>query len=118
MTSSANGNGDIPNSRAAVPASTATKRFSGDYFCMKAGDRWPSLPHGFNDQISSIRVFHGALVQVFENGGFTGRRLRVDHDVDSLVRARLPGDPAKSWNDRISAIAVYLPRDVWDQGHP
>ena len=92
--------------------------FSGDYFCMKAGDRWPSLPRGFNDQISSIRVFHGALVQVFENGGFTGRRLRVDHDVDSLVRARLPGDPAKSWNDRISAIAVYLPRDVWDQGHP
>jgi hypothetical protein len=92
--------------------------FQGDYFCMKAGDRWPSLPRGFNDQISSIRIFHGALVQVFENGGFTGRRLRIDHDVDSLLRARLPGDPGKSWNDRISAIAVYLPRDIWDQGHP
>jgi hypothetical protein len=92
--------------------------FSGDYFCMRAGDRWPGMPRGFNDQISSIRVFGGALVQGFENGDFGGRRMRVDHDVDNLIRFRLPGDEAKSWNDRISALAVFSPRDDWDRQHP
>ncbi len=92
--------------------------FSGDYFCMRAGDRWPRMPRGFNDQISSIRVFGGALVQGFENGDYGGRRMRVDHDVDNLMRFRLPGDPAKSWNDRISALAVFNPRDDWDRQHP
>jgi hypothetical protein len=92
--------------------------FSGDYFCMRAGERWPSMPPGFNDRISSIRVFGGAVVQGFENGDFSGRRMRVDRDVDSLIRFRLPGDPAKSWNDRISALAVFNPRDDWDRQHP
>lgn len=92
--------------------------FHGDYFCMRAGDRWPSLPHGFNDQISSIRVFGGALVQIFENGDFGGRHARIARDVDTLMRFRLPGDQAKSWNDRISAIAVFQMRDDWDRQHP
>ena len=92
--------------------------FQGDYFCLRAGERWPALPHGFNDRISSIRVFGGALVQIFENSNFGGRRLRIDNDVDTLMRYRLPGDRAKSWNDRLSAIAVYNPRDDWDRQHP
>jgi hypothetical protein len=91
--------------------------FSGQYFCLRAGDRWPTMPPGFNDRISSVRVFGGALVQIFENGNFDGRRLRVDHDVDTLARYRLPGDQSKSWNDRISSIAVFNPRDDWDRGH-
>ena len=37
---------------------------------------------------------------------------------DNLMRFRLPGDPAKSWNDRISALAVFNPRDDWDRQHP
>ena len=92
--------------------------FNGDYFCMRAGDRWPSMPHGFNDQISSIRLFGGAVVQIFENGDFGGRHARIRHDVDTLMRFRLPSDPAKSWNDRISAIAVFQMRDDWDRQHP
>jgi hypothetical protein len=92
--------------------------FNGDYFCMQAGDRWPSLPRGFNDRISSIRTFGGALVQLFDNEQFRGRHVRINRDVDSLLRLRLPEDPRKSWNDRVSAIAVYRPRDPWDQQHP
>lgn len=92
--------------------------FNGEYFCMNAGDRWPSMPRGFNDRISSIRLFGGSLVQLFENSNFGGRRMRVDHDVDNLIRYRLPGDRAKSWNDRISAIAVFRERDDWDRQHP
>jgi hypothetical protein len=92
--------------------------FEGDYFCLRAGERWPSMPPGFNDRISSIRVMGGAVVQLFEDSNFGGRRLRIDDDVDSLVRFRLPGDPGKSWNDRVSAIAVFNPRDDWDRQHP
>lgn len=91
--------------------------FNGESFCLNPGDRWPTMPRGFNDRISSIRVFGGALVQLFENGNYSGRRLRVDHDVDNLMRYRLPGDRVKSWNDRVSAIAVFRPRDDWDRQH-
>jgi hypothetical protein len=91
--------------------------FNGEYFCLRAGDRWPTMPSGFNDRISSVRLFGGSLVQIFENGNYGGRRARFDHDVDNLERMRLPGDPIKSWNDRVSAIAVFNARDAWDRQH-
>jgi hypothetical protein len=89
--------------------------FNGDYFCMRVGERWPALPHGFNDTISSIRVFGGARVRIFNDHDFGGISTRIDHDVDSLLRYRIPENPAKSWNDRISSIAVIGDRDEWDR---
>src|SRR5450755_1484939 len=41
--------------------------FRGDYFCLQVGERWPSLPAGFNDKISSIQVFRGGRVRLFNN---------------------------------------------------
>ncbi len=92
--------------------------FSGDYFCLKLGERWPSLPPGFNDKITSIRVFSGARVRIFQDGNFQGNGLRIDNDVDTLARIRLRENPSKTWNDRISSIAVYRDHDDWDQRHP
>jgi hypothetical protein len=92
--------------------------FSGEYFCLKVGERWPAMPRGFNDQISSIRVFRGARVRIFNNDNFGGMNVRINHSVDSLIRIRMPQDLSKSWNDRISSIAVYLDHDDWDRGHP
>jgi hypothetical protein len=92
--------------------------FRGDYFCLKLGERWPSMPPGFNDKISSIRIFRDARVRVFQDSEFRGRSLRLDHNVDNLKEIRLPDNPAKSWNDRISAIAVHGDRDEWDRNHP
>jgi hypothetical protein len=92
--------------------------FRGDYFCLKLGERWPSMPAGFNDKISSIRIFRDARVRVFQDSEFRGRSLRLDHDVDNLKEIRLPDNPSKSWNDRISAIAVHGDRDEWDRNHP
>ena len=92
--------------------------FRGDYFCLKVGERWPNMPPGFNDKISTIRVFNGARVRVFQDADFRGRSLRIDHDVDNLKEIRLPDNPSKSWNDRISAIAVHGDRDEWDRNHP
>ena len=92
--------------------------FNGDYFCLKVNERWPNMPGGFNDKISSIRVFNGARVRVFQDSDFRGRSLRIDHDIDNLKEIRLPDNPSKSWNDRISAIAVHRDRDEWDRNHP
>jgi Beta/Gamma crystallin len=92
--------------------------YRGDYFCLKLGERWPSMPHGFNDKISSIRIFRDARVRVFQDSDFRGRSLRLDHDVDNLKEIRLPDNPSKSWNDRISSIAVHRDRDDWDRNHP
>jgi hypothetical protein len=91
--------------------------FSGDYFCLKVGERWPVMPPGFNDKITSIRVFNGARVRLFQVGNFQGNSLRVDNDVDTLVRFRLRENPSKTWNDRASSIAVYQDHDDFDRGH-
>ena len=90
---------------------------------MKEGDRWPSLPPGFNDTVSSIRVFNGSRVRVFNDGNFGSISLMIDRDVNDLSRFRLPENPDKSWNDRISSIAVFRDHDEWerhdrDQGNP
>lgn len=92
--------------------------FSGDYFCLKVGERWPSMPAGFNDRISSIRIFRGARVRIFSDSNFNGDDLRIDQSIDSLAQIRLPRNPSKSWNDRISSIAVYHDQDSWDTNHP
>jgi hypothetical protein len=88
--------------------------FAGDYFCLKVGDRWPSLPSGFNDRISSIRVFNGARLRVFNDGNFRGISLLIDGDVDDLRRVGLPDNPYKTWNDRISSLAVFREHDEWE----
>ncbi|MGC1463622.1 MAG: peptidase inhibitor family I36 protein [Terracidiphilus sp.] len=85
--------------------------FNGDYFCMRRGDRWPSMPRGFNDSISSIRVFGGARVRLFNDDNFQGATAMTDHDVDNLQHWRLRDDPSRSWNDRVSSILVIGDED-------
>ncbi len=93
------------------------ERFRGDFFCLKNGERWPSLPPGFNDRISSIRVFGGARLRLFNNDNFGGISILLDRDVASLRDIRMPDNPSKSWNDRISSIAVFGDRDEWGERH-
>lgn len=93
------------------------ERFRGNFFCMKVGDRWASLPPGFNDRITSIRVFGGARVRVFNDVNFNGISAMLDRDVASLRNFRLPENPNKSWNDRITSIAVFRDRDEWGGRH-
>jgi hypothetical protein len=95
--------------------------FRGDYFCLKDGERWPSMPPGFNDVISSIRVFGGARLRIFADDNFNGISALIDRDVIDLGRFRIPEDPGRSWNDRISSIAVFRDHDQWerrDRGQP
>lgn len=89
--------------------------FRGNYFCLKEGDRWPSLPVGFNDRITSIRVFNGARLRVFNDDNFGGISALINHDVYDLRGFRIPEFPDKSWNDRISSIAVFREHDDWER---
>jgi hypothetical protein len=80
--------------------------FSGDYFCMNSGMSYDSLPPGFNDRITSIRIFGPAEVTIFNDSGFRGVNGSSRDSVQDLRYWRLPTDPNRSWNDRVSSIQV------------
>ncbi len=80
--------------------------FRGDYFCMERGMSFESLPPGFNDRISSVRIFRGAEVSIFNDSGFRGVNAATRESIPDLRYWRLPTDPSRSWNDRISSIQV------------
>jgi hypothetical protein len=73
--------------------------FHGEYFCVPRGASYESVPNGFNDQISSIRILSAAGVLIFVDRDFGGRLARVTSDVPDLRRG--------VWNDKISSIRVY-----------
>lgn len=72
--------------------------FRGQYFCAPRGATFAALPRGFNDRISSIRVFGGADVRVFQNDNFRGRSTEIRSDA-----ANLRGD----WRDNVSSVRVF-----------
>lgn len=80
--------------------------FSGEYFCMRRGENYESLPAGFNDRISSIQIMGHSRVILFNDDDFRGINLRLKRSVDSLKRFRKQDDPRKTWNDRVSSIRV------------
>lgn len=81
--------------------------FQGDYFCMRHGESFPNLPRGFNDSISSIRVFPGAQVELFVDNNFTRPMGRVRQDVPDLANRRLRDQPNRTWANQISSIRVF-----------
>lgn len=79
--------------------------FGGDYFCMARGESFRALPSGFNDRISSVRVFGGTRVSVFQDNDFRGAGARFNRDTADLHDTRVR-DSDRSWNDRISSVQV------------
>ena len=71
--------------------------FRGQYFCVARGASYDSLPRGFNDRISSVRIIN-AEVRLFQNDNFRGR----SRDVRSNLR-----DLRGSWRDTVSSIRVF-----------
>jgi hypothetical protein len=82
------------------------------------GESWNVMPPGFNDRISPIRLFSGAQVRVFNDSNFRGVNARIPRDVIDLSRFRIPDNPSKNWNNRVSSISVYRANDAWDRSHP
>jgi len=71
--------------------------FHGRSFCVPRGATYTSLPSGFNDRISSIRVF-GSEVRIFQDRNFTGRSKEVRKDMKDL---------RGEWHDTVSSIRVF-----------
>ena len=90
----------VPNQGACFYEDT---NFRGNYFCVRQGDRLPSLPSGMADKISSLRIFGSAEVTVFRDANMRGRSGRFIDDVRNLKN--------EGWNDQISSIDVTLGRD-------
>jgi hypothetical protein len=81
-----------------------TAPFRGNHFCVRAGDRLSALPGDFGDNISSIRIFGGARVRIFNDRNFSGGSAMVPGDIGDL--RQLPFRGGHTWNNRISSIAV------------
>jgi len=71
--------------------------FRGQYFCVPRGGTYASLPNGFNDRISSVRVF-GASVQIYDDRDFRGHSTEIRRD---------NGDLKGRWRDTVSSIRVF-----------
>jgi len=72
--------------------------FSGEYFCVRAGDDLSAVPRDMNDEISSLRVIGRVEVFVFKDVRFQGRSSRFENDIRNLKR--------EGWDDAISSIRV------------
>jgi hypothetical protein len=87
--------------RGAVPHEGACfyedSNFRGQYFCAPRGATYTALPRGFNDKISSIRVF-GSEVRIFQNRNFDGRSTQIRSDVPNL---------RGNWGDNVSSLRVF-----------
>jgi hypothetical protein len=92
-----------PNPRSGACFYTSAP-FQGNHFCVRAGDRLPQLPGNFGDNISSIQVFGGARVRIFNDRNFSGGSRAVAGSVPDL--RRLPFRGGHTWNNRISSIIV------------
>jgi peptidase inhibitor family I36 len=71
--------------------------FRGERFCAHAGENVGVLPSGWNDRISSIRIFGRAEVTIYRDGDYQGSSARFDRDVRNL---------RNDWNDRVSSLRV------------
>lgn len=89
--------------------------FGGDKFCVNQGERVAQVPSGFNDQISSIRIFGRTEITVYQGRDFGEPSLRLRDDVANLQKYQV--SPGHSWNDRISSIEVARIRDAGDWDH-
>jgi hypothetical protein len=79
--------------------------FQGERFCVDRGERVTSVPPGFGDRISSVRLFGHTEVTLYQDTNFSGHNLRLRNDVNNLQSYQVA--PGHSWNDRISSIKVY-----------
>lgn len=71
--------------------------YRGRYFCVPRGGTYASLPGGFNDRISSVRVF-GSSVRLYDDRDFRGRSTEIRRD-DSNLNGH--------WRDTVSSVRVF-----------
>jgi hypothetical protein len=82
-----------------------TAPFRGNKFCVRSGDRLPSLPGNFGDNLSSIQTFGGATVRIFNDRNFQNGSTVLKGSVPDL--RQVPFRNGHTWNNRVSSLIVY-----------
>lgn len=80
--------------------------FRGRYDCFETGDEISDFGRrsGWNDRISSLRIFGVARVTLYRDINFRGDRVTVDHDVADLRRLRMTS--SLNWDNQASSLDV------------
>jgi DUF3011 family protein/beta/gamma crystallin len=103
------GNGHRPPSQG-IPRKGACffkeKYYRGEYFCMARGSSFNLMPPGFNDAISSIKVYGRVTVTIYKNADFQSDNASLNGSVPDLAAWRLPSDRSRNWNNKISSIQI------------
>lgn len=81
-----------------------TAPFQGNHFCVRSGDSLPRLPGNFGDNISSIQVFGGARVRIFNDRNFSNGSTWINRSVPDLRSLRFRD--GHTWNNRVSSMMV------------
>ncbi|HUL16112.1 MAG TPA: DUF3011 domain-containing protein [Terriglobales bacterium] len=79
--------------------------FRSDFFCMRRGEARDNLG-SYGDDISSIRMFGGARVEIYDDRNFRGARERISGEVPDLRQLGVTQKPGHTWNNRISSVQV------------
>jgi len=90
------GQGPVPRSGACFYRDA---EYRGQYVCVASGEKVESLPNGLRNEVSSIRLFGGAEVKVYEHQNFDGKTEVFTSDVTDLQR--------RGWNDKVSGVEVW-----------
>ena len=79
--------------------------YSGHHFCVRVGDRLPELPSHFGHHITSVQLFGGSRVRLFNDSNYKNGSVIIDHSIDNLRDVPFRG--GHTWNDRIGSIVVF-----------
>jgi hypothetical protein len=79
--------------------------YSGNHFCVHAGDRLPELPGHFGHHITSVQIFGNARVRLFNDSNYKNGSTILEHSVDNLRDVPFRG--GHTWNDRIGSVVVF-----------
>ncbi len=83
------------------------QNYGGRSICVNAGDSITDFrfaPGGWNDRVSSIRVYGNAQATIFENVGFGGASYIVERDIPNL--AVLRDRELRNWRREVSSARV------------
>jgi len=82
------------------------KYYRGEYFCMTRGSSFNAMPGGFDNEISSIKVYGRVSIAIYKNANFQSDNANLNSSVPDLAAWRLPSDRSRNWNNKISSVQV------------
>lgn len=68
--------------------------------------RYPKMPPGFNNSISSMRVPRGRHVTIYSLPNYAGQKKVLNADTADFTRMRVDNFKFSSWNDKVQSMIV------------